>query len=317
MQQMTEAPRTTEQRLPPGSYPAMLTAFHDDGAIDWEGVDRLTDHCIETGAAGIFACGLSAEVLWMNDDEKTQLAERVITRTAGRAPIVAAAISAGSIEEQAQLIRRVNDAGADAVAIGVCQLAAEEEDEQTWIERAETLVEQIPADVQLAMYECPLPYHRLLGEEAICWAAASGRFSFLKDTCCSIDTIRARHEKIGDSTLQLFNANTATLLESLQVGFEGFCGIGANFMPELYVWICKHFDDEPKLAAELHHFLDSTLDLTEDSTYPASAKNYMQQRGLNIGGYSRKVPDAISAEAVARLAEMLESEREWLARING
>jgi dihydrodipicolinate synthase/N-acetylneuraminate lyase len=30
----------------------MLTAFHDDGAIDWSGVDVLTDWYIENGSTG-------------------------------------------------------------------------------------------------------------------------------------------------------------------------------------------------------------------------------------------------------------------------
>ena len=314
---MNLTPEKSDAQLPRGSYPAMLTAFRDGGVIDWDGVDRLTDHCIDTGAAGIFACGLSAEVLQMTDDEKVQLAERITKRTAGRVPIVAAAISTESIEAQALLIRRMRATGANVMAIGVCQLAAEDEEDEVWIDRADRLLEQIAPEVRLAMYECPLPYHRLLSEQTINWATDSGRFCFLKDTCCRIETIRRRQEMIGGGPLRLFNANTATLLDSLRVGVDGFCGIGANYMPELYAWLCENFQQEQELAAELHRFLESTVASTEDSSYPASAKNYLRQRGLAVGEFSRKVPTPISEAGAARLAEMLKSEREWLARIGG
>lgn len=306
-----------QSRLPTGSYPAMLTAFGDDGAIDFDGVDRLTDHCIEKGAAGIFACGLSAEIREMSNEERVLLAERIVRRAAGRVPVVAGAITEGPLESQAELIERIHNAGADVVAIGVYQLAAEEEDEKTWIENAEKLLDLISPQILLSMYECPLPYHRLLSDEALAWAAASGRFCFMKDTCCDIDTIRRRLDIVRDTPLQLLNANTETLLASLQAGAEGFCGIGANYMPELYAWLCKHHSDQPKQAAKLQDYLTQTLDVTENEFYPASAKQYLQQHGLDIGSFSRKLPDGVSDDCVEQLAGMRTSELQWKEQLFG
>ena len=313
---MNELPRPATTSLPAGSYPAMLTPFHDDGAIDWGGVDRLTDHCIETGAAGIFACGLSAEVLQMDDDEKVRLADRIIRRVAGQIPVVAGAISVDGIERLAALIGRVHDVGADQVAVGVAHMADEAANDIEWIERADELLGRIPADVNLAMYECPLPYHRLLNDDAIRWTAESGRFVFLKDTCCDIATIGRRIDLIRDSPLQMFNANTATLTASLRAGACGFCGIGANFMPELYVWLCRHYDSDPEVADELQQFLDSTFKVTEDSTYPASAKSFLQRRGVDIGTTSRKVPGGITPEGDVALNELLANNEKWLSRVS-
>ena len=303
-------------RLPPGSYPAMLTPFHDDGTIDWQGVDRLVEDCLDNGAAGIFACGLSAEILQMDDDEKGRLAEHIVLCVDGRAPVVAAAITSGAISHQAALVSRIHAAGADAVAIGVCQLATVQEDDQRWIDQAAALLEQIPDEVRLSMYECPLPYHRLLTENTISWAARSGRFCFLKDTSCAIEKIRDRLQIIRGSNLQLLNANTATLLASLEAGAEGFCGIGANYMPGLYAWLCQNFSEQPQLSAELQRFLTGTVELTEGDSYPASAKYYLRLRGLDIGTFSRKIPGGISDGCASQLAVMLNQEHEWLERIS-
>ncbi|MEZ6071157.1 MAG: dihydrodipicolinate synthase family protein [Pirellulales bacterium] len=181
---------------------------------------------------------------------------------------------------------------------------------------ANNLLQRIPADVQLAMYECPLPYHRLLGDQAIRWTAESKRFMFLKDTCCNIDTIRRRLDLLAGSPLQLFNANAETLTASLRPGADGFCGIGANFMPELYAWLCANYDREPELADELQRFLNTTFQATEDATYPASAKSFLQRRGLAIGAYSRKVPSGITTEINAALDDLLAQNEAWLARLN-
>ena len=94
---MTQTTGDRADKLPPGIYPAMLTAFHQNGAIDWDGVDRITDFCIESGVAGIFACGLSAEIDQMDDDEKAALAEHIMRYVDGRVPVVASAITGGSL----------------------------------------------------------------------------------------------------------------------------------------------------------------------------------------------------------------------------
>ena len=314
---MTPPRNDKADKLPGGSYPAMLTAFQDDGAIDWDGVDRLTDYCIETGVTGIFAGGLSAEITEMDDEEKGALAERIIRRAAGRVPVVAGAIVWGPLDRQTELIRRVHAAGADAVTVAVSQLAGRDEDDRVWIENAGMLLDRIPDEIRLAMYECPLPYHRLLSDETIAWAAQSGRFCFLKDTSCNIDTIRRRLDLIRGTRLQLLNANTRTLLMSLQAGAEGFCGIGANYMPELFTWLCRHHEDQREMAAKLHEFMDSLLDLQESEFYPASAKEYLRQRGLDIGQYSRKLPSGLPSNFAQRLAGMRVGEVQWLDRLIG
>ena len=149
-----------------------------------------------------------------------------------------------------------------------------------------------------ALYECPVPYHRLLSEETIAWVARTGRFCFLKDTCCRIDTIRTRLEILRGSRLKMYNANTETLLESLVAGVEGFCGIGANYVPELYAWLCREFKNQPALAAELHKHLQDCVRLTEGAAYPVLAKEYLRQHGLKLGRFSRRRPPDLSDDLV-------------------
>ena len=101
--------------------------------------------------------------------------------------------------------------------------------------------------VPLGVYECPKPYHRLLSPETLQWTAATGRFFFLKDTCCSIAGgpdwihitgagINSKLEAlkaINSPHFKFFNANMATLLRSIQMGANGFCGIAANCYPDV------------------------------------------------------------------------------------
>ena len=66
--------------------------------------------------------------------------------------------------------------------------------DEKWIADAERLAASLPQNLPLGLYECPLPYKRLLTEKMMRWCAENGRFSFVKDTCCDAATIRRRLE---------------------------------------------------------------------------------------------------------------------------
>ena len=97
-----------------------------------------------------------------------------------------------------------------------------------WIENCKKILDNMDPNVPLGFYECPYPYKRLLTPETISWCASTGRFYFLKDTCCDIAQIRKKLEVIEGSNLKLYNANTTTLLESMWEGAAGFCGVMDN-----------------------------------------------------------------------------------------
>ena len=251
----------------------------------------------------------------MSDREKAQLVEHIVRYTNGRVPVVACVITRGSIETQAELIRQASTPRPDAVAISVGQLAAPAEDERTWIRHCDELLRKTPEQIPLAFYECPWPYHRLLADGTIAWVAGTGRFCFLKDTCCNIERIRSRLELLRGSRLKLYNANTKTLLDSLAAGAAGFCGIGANYAPELYAWLCREYAHEPSVASELHHYLQSCVSLTEGPAYQVLAKEYLRRHGLKIGRFSRRRSTELSRGIVRRLEQMRVAEDLWKARL--
>lgn len=128
--------------------------------------------------------------------------------------------------------------------------------------------------MKLGMYECPYPYKRVLSEAELQAMVDTGRFYFVKDTCCDIQTIRRKLSQIKGSTIQLFNANTTTLLESLEEGADGYCGVMANFHPELYVWLCEHYKEEK--AKKVSDLLTMNS-LIERQLYPVNAKWHLKE----------------------------------------
>ena len=121
--------------------------------------------------------------------------------------------------------------------------------------------------------------------QTISWCASTGRFYFLKDTCCDIAQIRKKLEVIEGSNLKLYNANTTTLLESMREGAAGFCGVMDNFHPQLYTWLCEHYKEEK--AKEVSEFL-TIASLIERQYYPVNAKYHLSEvEGLHVTLNSR------------------------------
>lgn len=278
------------ERVPAGVWPAMVTPLTKDGEIDWAGVDALVEWYIESGVAGLFAVGQSGEMFALSDDERLALASHVVKQVAGRVPVVASATFGGPMAKQADFIKKMADTGVLAVTVIVSEVAAASDDDAVWRANLETLL-RLTDPVQLALYECPEPYHRLVTPEQLKWAAASGRFGLVKETSRSVEAVKAKIAAVEGTHCQVYNADASALLESLQAGAYGYCGIGANFFPDVLSWLCNHYADSPALAAEVQAAVQA-VDPAIHLKYPVCAKEYLRSAGFDILTSSR-VSDAV------------------------
>lgn len=273
----------TTRQFPYGVWPAMITPLKAGKSIDWDGVDRLTDWYIESGVSGLFAVGQSSEMFAMNDNERLRLAQRVVDRTAGRLPVAASGTFVRSVEEQAEFIQKMVDTGVQVVVLLASEMAAPDEDDSIWQKNVEQLL-SLTGDIPLALYECPEPYHRLISPELVRWAAKTERFHLLKETSRSIEQVQAKIQAAEGTPLGIYNADATTLLQSLRSGARGYCGIAANFYPEVIVWLCEYFENQEadQVQARLG-IADSPI----HHKYPVSAKYYRQHAGFDMHMISR------------------------------
>jgi len=270
-----------------GVWPTMVTPFYEDGRLDLDGTARLTEWFIEQGVAGLFTVCLSSEMYELTPDERLQLATAVVKAAGGRIPVAAGAVYAGSIAQQAEFARRMADTGVDTVVVIANQLVGSEADECQWQAAMEEYLSPMPDKVRLGVYECPVPYHRLLSPELLGWVASTGRFVFTKDTCTHLPTILEKLEAIKDSGLGFYNAHTATLLASLRAGGSGYSGTAANVFPKLLVWLCEKYATYPREAESLQNLL-SVADSYVGHQYPSSAKERIRMQGVAMETASRK-----------------------------
>ena len=296
-----------------GVWPAMLTPFNEDMSIDWHGVDSLVEWYIEAGVTGLFAVGQSGEMFALDDEERLKLASHVVKRAADRVPVVASGTFAIDIQAQAAFVRRMFETGVQAVTVIASQLVSPNEDDECLRQRLETLM-GLTELVPLSLYECPLPYHRVLTPELVELVAHTNRFHLYKETSRSLELVTQKVNAAAGTSLQIFNADATTLLASLRAGASGYCGIAANFYPDLVVWLCAHFYTDPEQAEAVQNLL-TALDPSIHFKYPVSAKVFHQRNGCNmltrsrvsdvtLNDYEMRVIDSI-AHHVARCRVMV------------
>jgi 4-hydroxy-tetrahydrodipicolinate synthase len=294
-----------------GLWPVMLTPFRNDGAIDWPGVDALTEWYLEKGATGLFAVCQSSEMFTLTPDERLELARRIVHRVDGRVPVVASGTFGGPVGTQAEFTRAMADTGIAAAVVLTNQFNSPDEDEASFAHQLERLLE-LTDPVPLGLYECPVPYKRLLSPELLSRLARTGRFLYHKDTVCDIELLKPKIDAVLGTPLVLFNANTPTALDSLRHGAAGISPIAANIYPELFAWLCARFRDRPEEARDLQRML-AVMEGVVVLRYPVGAKHALRQRGLPISTHCRATDPQLNPDDRALLGYLLET----VEKLNG
>lgn len=264
-----------------GLFPAMITFFGKDGKIDYTATKALIDFYARGKVGGIFAVCQSSEMFFISDEEKYELGKFVVDNTPAGIDVVVSGITGDTLDEMLKQIEMMSKVGAKAIVLLTNRLAHEDESDEIMWERITAILNAFP-DQDFGLYECPYPYKRLLTDDILAKCSATGRFSFIKDTCCSAQTIKGRLKAINNPDFKLYNANSATLLETVYMGAAGISGVMANFHPELYTAMFNAVNAGDKQRAAVLQDTLAALSVIENQNYPANAKYYLQVEGLPV-----------------------------------
>ena len=271
--------------IPNGVYPTMITPYTDDDKIDFSAVERLLNWYHENNINGVFAVCQSSEMWFLNFEERLALMKFIAENKPAGMTVVASGHTADDLDRQVYEANAFIDTGIDAYVFISNRFAGPEDSDDVLLRNLDYVVSRIP-EIGLGIYECPYPYKRLLTPYVLKQLADSGRFQFLKDTCCDPAQIKEKLDAVRGSDLKIFNANAATLLETLEMGCAGFSGIMANFFPELFAEMCNCYETDPEKAKKIQDFVGFSS-MAEGQCYPINSKYFLQLEGLDINLDSR------------------------------
>jgi len=277
-------------------FTTMITPYKKDGSVDLEVAKKYVDWYFEQGITGIFSVCQSSEIFYLSLEEKIALnkvvynhAKALEKKNGRKFTVVSSGHTSNTIEEQAKELCAVYESGTDALILITNRLDPENKGDDVFIENTEKLLNLLPTEAKLGFYECPYPYKRLITPRILDWCLSTNRFYYMKDTCCDASVISERCRQLKGSNLKLLNANCQTLLESMQNGGNGYCGIMCNFHPKLYSWLGKNYKSEPE-KAKLIQSLIGILGFTEAGLpYPLTAKYHMNLCGIETENIARNL----------------------------
>ena len=257
--------------IQPGVWPVMITPFTEDNKPDFKAIEGLCNWYIKKGCTGIFAVCQSSEMAFLTEQEKLDIAKAVVDAVDGRIQVVASGHTADSKSDQYKQIEdMMKIPGIGAYVLVSNRLDQNNEGEEVFFQNAQEIFDRFP-EVDFGIYECPMPWKRLVSLDFLRKVAPEGRMVFLKDTCCDYELIRERLKAVEGTPLKIFNANAQSWYDSYCHGSAGYNGVMANFHPDLYKWAYDHKDSDPEKAQLVAHFL-TTAAMIEMRAYPVSAK---------------------------------------------
>ena len=288
--------------LPGGLWPVMLTPFNEDKSIDIDALEELVDFYISHGARGLFANCLSSEMYQLTFDQQLFLTNKVVAAVDNRVPVVASCTFMGE-SGMGDQVKQIHELGTAAVVL-ITSLFGEPTGKEDVFRSSLFKLLNETESIPLGLYECPVPFKRLVSTSLLKELASTGRFRYFKDTSCDATLISNRVEALKNTNLGLFNANTPAALDSLKSGAAGLSPISANFYPELYSELYELTTGQKNStdAIKLQHKL-SIMDAVTRINYPLSAKYFLTKRRLKIKQYSLIKSEALNYEE----KEMLDS----------
>ena len=272
--------------IAPGVWPVMITPYTDDNKPDFKAIKGLCDWYIEKGCTGIFAICQSSEMFFLSEQEKLDIAKAVTDAVDGRIQVVA---SGHTADDKATQFREIENMmkipGIGAYVLVSNRLDQKNEGEAVFEKNAQEIFDRYP-EIDFGVYECPVPYKRLVSTEFLKQASHAGRMVFLKDTSCDYELIRERLKAVEGTSLKIFNANAASWYDSYCHGSAGYNGVMANFHPDIYKWVYDHKDSEPERSARVNDWLVMAA-MIEMRAYPVSAKFHQNLVDVPMGISSR------------------------------
>lgn len=299
--------------------PVMITPFDLKAKIDFDSVSRLIDFYLEAGVKGFFANCLSSEMFSLSEDERLALTRHVVRYVDGRVPVVATGSFGLTVDDKAEFTKKIYHTGIDAVILITGHYANVEDGDDVLLKRFArmfTLTDNIP----LGLYECPMPYKRILPPATLQTLLTSNRFVYYKDTTRSVEAVKDKLEAMKSSVnkrFEFYDAHSPNGVWSLQAGAKGLSSIAGNFYPEIMVWLCNNATDAAR--AEDVQWLQgeiSRVDPVIHDAYPMSAKYFLKKRGLPVRTISRAYTLELTPTQKQVLDKVHEDFLSWCDRLS-
>lgn len=301
-----------------GVYLIAVTPFTDSGALDLASTDRMVDFCLDQGVTGLTVLGIMGEATKLTAEESRLFVKQVLTRTAGRVPVVVGA-SAPGFAPMRELTTSVMAMGAAGVM--VAPPATVRSDDQI-VAYFDMVSETLGPDVPWVLQDHPVSTGVQMSTPVILRILKNAPTCvMLKHEDCpglaKLSSIRAASERGEVRRVSILTGNGGGLFlpEELTRGADG--AMTGFAYPEMMVDVCRaHAAGDIEKA---HDIFDAYLPLARYEQQAgiglAVRKHILAERGVIASAAVRKPGPKLSAADIADIARLTSRQTRRLAEL--
>lgn len=288
-----------------GVYAIAATPFHDDGRLDLDSLDRLTDFYAEAGATGITILGIMGEANKLEAEESLEIVRRVVTRSA--LPIVVG-VSAPGLAAMRRLAGESMALGAAGVMIAPTPALRTDDQIRGYFDQA---VEAVGRDIPWVLQDYPLTLSVVMSPGVVRdIIQANPSCVMLKhEDWPGLEKISALRRFQAEGSLRpvsILTGNGALFLDfEMERGADGAM-TGYGFTDALVDIVRLSAAGEREAA---HDLFDAHLPLMryeqQQGVGLAVRKYVLQKRGILTSAAQRKPGSVLSAQARAEVDYLL------------
>jgi 4-hydroxy-tetrahydrodipicolinate synthase len=256
---------------------AIVTPFHEDGAVDFDAFQRLARHLVENGSDGLVVAGTTGESPTLADAEKLELFAAAVDAVGGRASVVA---GTGTYDtaHSVHLTREADRLGVDAF-LAVTPYYSKPP-QRGLVRHFEAIA--AATDKPVVVYNIPSRVVVNIEPETFAELATIENVRAVKQAYDDID--QARH--IVDLGLDLYAGD-----DNLIFPFLGIGGVGGVCV-HTHVWgtqtkemIRRYKAGDLDGARELNDAMAPAFELLRVTTNPIPIKAALNLLGHEVGGH--------------------------------
>jgi 4-hydroxy-tetrahydrodipicolinate synthase len=276
---------------------AIVTPFHEDGAIDFDAFRRLARHLVENGSDGIVVAGTTGESPTLSDDERLELFRVAVDELGGRASVVGGT-GTYSTSHSVHLTRAANEIGVDGFLVVAPYY--NKPPQRGIVEHFKAVAAE--SDRPIVAYNIPSRVVVNIEPETITDLADIPTIEAVKQANGDLD--QARH--IVDTGLDLYAGDDVLLQPFLELGgIGGICVHTHVVGPQVAAQVQAWRDGDRERARELDRELQPAYDLLQVQTNPIAIKAALNLLGHEVGGYRLPLVPP-TADEVARVRDCLD-----------
>ena len=260
-----------------GVLTAMVTPFRADGAVDFDGFQRLAQWLVDNGSDGVVVAGTTGESPTLEDDERLDLVRAAVEAVGGQATVVAGT-GTYSTAHSVHLTERAHALGADAFLIVTPYY--NRPPQRGIVAHFDAVA--AATDRPIVAYNIPSRVVVAIEPETISRLAEIENVTAVKQAVDDPD--QARH--VVASGLDLYAGDDFLLRPFLELGGVGVISVLTHIVgPQVAEQVRAAREGDLARVREIEVELAGAYDLLRVTTNPIPIKAALNVLGREVGGY--------------------------------